>query len=167
MRMLLATVAAATFALALPLAAQTPAATAQSDDFVKKAAGGGIAEVQLGKLAQTRAQDPRVKQFGQHMVDDHTKANEKLKATLSQEGLSVPTEMDPEARQSYDRLSKLSGTAFDKAYMQDMVEDHRKDLAEFQNAAKTERDPGIKKFAQDSLPMLQQHLKMAEQIAGR
>jgi putative membrane protein len=98
------------------------------------------------------------------MVEDHSKANEQLKAALTQKGVTVPT-VDPNAQKTYDKLSKLSGPEFDRAYMREMVADHRKDLKEFQNEAKNAKDPSLKLFAQETVPVIQQHLQMAERLA--
>ena len=102
--------------------------------FVLEAAAGGMAEVSLGKLAAEKATNPDVKQFGQRMADDHSKANEELKAFASQKGVTLPAEVNPAAKAVEARLAKLSGAAFDKAYMQDMVKDHDKDVAAFKHA---------------------------------
>jgi putative membrane protein len=95
--------------------------TAADRQFVKKAAQGGLAEVQLGQLATEKAESPEVKQFGQRMVDDHTKANDKLKQVASDEGVTVPDKLNAKDAATKARLEKLSGKAFDRAYMHDMV----------------------------------------------
>jgi len=164
-RILFIGVALGVIALAPAAGAATSASKTSADQsFLTKAAGGGRGEVELGKLAQSRASNPQVKQFGQRMVEDHTKANDQLKAALRREGIAAPTAMDPEARESYDRLSKLSGAEFDRAYVEDMVKDHRKDVALFQDEAQHGKDPAVKHFAEQTLPTLQQHLQMAEQL---
>jgi putative membrane protein len=135
--------------------------------FAEKAAQGGKAEVELGQLAVQKASDDKVKQFGQKMVDDHTKANQQLQQVADQEHLTLPTTMDAEAQQEQQRLSKLSGPEFDRAYMRYQLKDHQKDVAEFKKEATTGKDSGIKDFAQSTLPTLQEHLKMAEQITPK
>ena len=138
----------------------------QVDDktFMKKAAEGGLAEVQLGQLAQQNGQSQDVKNFGQKMVTDHTKANDQLKQVASQEGVTLPTDVSSKDRAEYDRMSKLNGEAFDKAYARMMVSDHKKDVAEFQREANSGSDPQMKNFASQTLPTLQDHLRMAEQM---
>jgi putative membrane protein len=131
--------------------------------FVTKAAQGGMAEVELGQLATQKAQSAQVKQFGQRMVDDHTKANDQLKQVASQENITLPTGLDAKDQALKDRLEKLSGAQFDKVYMQHMVMDHKKDIAEFQKEANSGKDQQVKQFAQQTLPTLQQHLQMAQQ----
>jgi len=131
--------------------------------FMMKAAQGGMAEVELGKLAQERGSSDAVKQFGQRMVEDHGKANEELMRIAQSKGVTPPTSLDSKAQSMKDKLSKLSGTAFDRAYMSEMVKDHRTDVSEFQKEANSGRDPEAKAFAAKTLPTLQEHLRMAEQ----
>jgi putative membrane protein len=132
--------------------------------FVREAAQGGMAEVELGKLAVQNASSDDVKKFGQRMIDDHTKANDKLKEVASKEGITLPTSLDAKDQATKTRLSKLSRDQFDKAYMKDMVRDHKKDVAAFQNESSTGRDSDVKNFASETLPTLQDHLKEAETI---
>ena len=138
--------------------------------FMMKAAQGGMAEVELGQLAKDKASSDAVKTFGQHMIDDHSKANDELKDLASKKNVTLPADVDAKDRTTKDRLSKLSGEAFDRAYMRDMVADHRKDIAEFEREANNGKDPDVKAWAAKTLPTLQNHLKMAEdterQIAG-
>lgn len=135
--------------------------------FAMEAAQGGMAEVQLGKLATEKASSSDVKQFGQRMVDDHSKANDELKSIASQKGMTLPSDMGAKNQAEYDRLSKLSGAAFDKAYMRHMTTDHKKDVAEFQKESNSGKDSEIKSFAAKTLPTLQEHLKMAQDINGK
>ena len=130
--------------------------------FVEKAAVGGLAEVQMGKLAKEKAGSDQVKQFGTRMVDDHTKANDQLKQVASNKGITLPTDLDSEHKGKVAKLEKLSGAQFDRAYMDDMVSDHKKDVAEFQKQAKSGNDADIKGFASKTLPTLQEHLTLAE-----
>jgi putative membrane protein len=132
--------------------------------FINKAAEGGLAEVQLGQLAKDKAQDQKVKDFGQRMVDDHTKANDQLKSLAKQKGVTLPTDMSAKDKTEQDRLSKLSGAQFDKAYMKYMVQDHTQDVSEFQKEARSAKDSDVKSFASSTLPTLQDHLKMAKSI---
>lgn len=132
--------------------------------FVKKAAEGGLAEVELGQLAVQRAASPEVKQFGQRMVDDHTKANDQLKQVASEEGVTVPDKLDAKDAATKARLEKLSGKQFDRAYMADMVRDHTKDVSEFEMEAHSAKDPSVKNFASQTLPTLKDHLKEAKSV---
>jgi putative membrane protein len=136
---------------------------AQEDmDFAKTAAGDGMAEVKLGTLAQQNAENGQVKQFGQRMVDDHSKANDKLKSIAESKKVDLPQQLPPEAQQAYDELQKKKGHDFDQAYMDDMVKDHKKAIELFQKEATGGKDKDLQKFAQDTLPTLQQHLDMAQ-----
>lgn len=139
-------------------------AMSMDDTFVKKAAQGGMAEVKLGELAQQKGSNDTVKDFGKKMVEDHSKANEELKSTALRDNLSVPGKMDAKDEATYNRLSKLSGAAFDRAYAHDMVQDHQKDVAEFRREANNGKNPDIKNFAAQTLPTLEEHLKLAQQM---
>ena len=130
--------------------------------FMMKAAQGGIAEVQMGNLAKDHAKSQAVKDFGQRMVDDHTKANDELKNLATQKNVTLPTDMDSKDKSTYNRLSKLNGAAFDRAYMRDMVNDHRKDVAEFREEAQAGKDPDVKAWAGKTVSTLDDHLKQAE-----
>ena len=133
--------------------------------FAREAAQGGMAEVELGKLAVQNASSDDVKRFGQRMIDDHTKANDQLKQVAQQEGIQLPTGLSSKDEMTKERLSKLSGAAFDKAYMNDMVNDHVKDVADFQKESTSGKDPAVKSFASQTLPTLQSHLQEAKRIA--
>jgi putative membrane protein len=130
--------------------------------FAQNAAAGGLAEVQLGQLAADKATNDKVKQFGQRMVTDHTKANNELKALAAKKSITLPDSPKPKDKATFEKLSKMSGPAFDKAYMQDMVKDHQKDVAEFQKEASNGSDPDLKAWAATTLPVLQEHLKLAK-----
>jgi putative membrane protein len=136
-------------------------------EFVMKAAQGGMAEVTLGSLAAQKGTDAEVKNFGTRMVNDHGKANDELKALATNKGLSLPTELDADAKKTQDELSKKSGKAFDKAYIDDMVKDHEKDVAEFEKQSTAAQDPDLKAWVTKTLPTLQDHLKMAKEAAGK
>jgi putative membrane protein len=130
--------------------------------FATKAAIGGLAEVQMGQLAQQKGSSDQVKQFGSRMVDDHTKANDELKQIASSKGITLPADLDAKHKSKMDKMQKLSGAQFDKAYMDDMVADHKEDVADFRKEAKSGKDSDIKGFAAKTLPTLEDHLKMAQ-----
>lgn len=140
------------------------AKTSADETFAKKAAEGGMAEVKLGQLAEEKGSNSEVKNFGRRMVQDHSKANNELKNTTSKENIALPNELEKSDQATYDRLSKLSGDAFDRAYARDMVKDHSKDVSEFQREAKNGRNEAIKNFAAQTLPTLQSHLDQAKQM---
>jgi putative membrane protein len=132
--------------------------------FAREAAAGGLAEVKLGQLALDKGNSDVVKAFGQKMADDHTKANSELQAATAKSGITLPTDVKPADQATYDRLSKLDGTAFDRAYARDMVQDHIHDVAAFKQEANYGTDPSIKAFASATLPTLVEHLKMARDM---
>ena len=135
--------------------------------FMQKAAEGGLAEVELGKLATEKASSDEVKKFGQRMVDDHGKANDQLKQLASSKGVELPTNLSAKDKATKERLSKLSGEQFDKAYMNDMVKDHTQDVSEFKKESNSAKDPEVKNFASQTLPTLEDHLKQARSIAPK
>lgn len=135
--------------------------------FMRKAAEGGKAEVELGKLAEEKASSPEVKQFGQRMVTDHSQAADQLKQVAEQKGVTLPDTLSAKDKATKARLEKLSGEQFDRAYMKDMVIDHTQDVREFKNEAKTGKDPELKNFASQTAPTLEEHLKQAKSIAPK
>jgi putative membrane protein len=141
---------------------------AQQDlEFATKAAEGGLMEVQLGELAQEQAKDEQVVEFGHRMVQDHGQANEKLKTIAEQKGISLPQELPPDAQQKYEELKQLSDAEFDKAYMDEMVSDHEKDIAAFEQEAQSGQDPDLRAFAEETLPTLREHLEVAEETQSQ
>ena len=145
-------------------AADNPANMPALKTFAMKAADGGMAEVELGRLAAQKGSNDRVKQFGQKMVDDHTKANNDLKQAAGQAGIELPADTSAKHKQLVQKLSGLSGAAFDKAYMDAMVKDHVEDVAEFEKASKAPGNSPIRTFAASTLPTLKEHLQMAREI---
>ena len=132
--------------------------------FMKDAAIGGEAEIQLGQMAQEKASSPAVKSFGQRMIKDHSDAADKLKNIAQSQHISLPVELDPQHQETAARLSRLSGPQFDQAYMLLMVQEHTKDVNSFKKEAAAAHDDTIKQFATATLPLLQSHLKEAQQI---
>ena len=132
-------------------------------DFATKAAQGGLMEVRLGELAQQQAASDEVKQFGQRMVEDHGQANEQLRQIAEGKGIKLPEEMPKDGQQLHDELQQKSGAQFDQAYMDEMVSDHQKDVEEFQQYAETGQDPDLRSFAEETLPILEQHRRLARQ----
>lgn len=139
--------------------------TSADTDFMKKAAQGGMAEVALGELAVKNGSNPEVKNFGQRMINDHTKANDQLKQLASQKGVQLPADLSAEDKATKEELSRFSGAKFDRQYMEDMVRDHQKDVSDFQHESMSAQDPDLKNFVARTLPTLQEHLKQAESIA--
>jgi putative membrane protein len=141
-------------------AEDTPAAKSSSVSvkdkiFMKKAAKGGMMEVAMGKLAEEKGQSEDVKSFGKRMVADHSKANDELKKIAAQKNVKLPAK-EPTVSWSSD-----------KGYMDAMVKDHEKDLAEFQGEASGGNDPDVKKFAEDTAKVVQEHLDLAKQTQSK
>jgi predicted outer membrane protein len=152
-------------AAALALGAQTGAAQEMTDQqFVSMAATGGLVEVELGRLATQRAGRASVQRFGERMITDHGAMNGELAQIAARKGMNVPTTVGDAHRQDIDRLARLSGHDFDRAYMQHMVTDHVKDIAHFERQAQAGTDPELKALAANALPVLRQHLEMAKNI---
>jgi putative membrane protein len=144
------------------------AALADSPDasFMKSAAEGGMSEVELGQLAQQKASNPAVKDFGAMMVKDHTAANDKLKALAASEQVTLPDSPSLMQKASKTKLNMLSGDSFDKSYVKGMIDDHKNDIKEFQNEISEGKDPQARAFASATLPTLQMHLQKIQSIAA-
>lgn len=144
-----------------------PKQAAGDDKFIMDAAAGGMYEVEAGKLAAQKASNEDAKKFGQRMADDHAKANDELMQLATTKGVTVPKEMDKKHRDMVDKFSKMSGAAFDKAYMSEMVKDHTKDVSDFRKEVKDGKDPDVKGWAGKILPTLEDHLKMARDVSNQ
>lgn len=132
--------------------------------FMVKAASGGMMEVELGQAAQQKAQSQRVKDFGAMMVRDHTQANNELKALAANKNVSLPAALGDDHQKHVNELNEKTGADFDKAYMSMMVDDHKKDISEFEDAANKGNDADIKAFAAKTLPVLRTHLDSAQAV---
>jgi putative membrane protein len=140
--------------------------TSQDHNFIMDAAMGGLMEVELGRIAAEKGMSDAVKQFGQRMVDDHSKANTELMSLASSKGMTLPTELDAKHREQVTKFSAMSGAELDREYTKMMVSDHRKDVSEFEKESTRATDPDLKAFATKTLPTLQEHLRMAEALPG-
>lgn len=142
------------------------ASAVDKDDakFAVAAANGGMAEVELGALAQEKAGNAKVKDFGSMMVKDHSKANDEMKALAKSKGITLPDSIDSKEKKVKSDLSAKSGADFDKAYVSNMIDDHKEDIKEFEDAAKNVKDPELKAFAVKTLPTLKMHLDAIQKI---
>src|SRR5204863_5654553 len=147
-------------------AAASGAALARGDiAFLRNAAQGGSAEVQASKVALDKAVNTQVKGFAQQMVDDHTKANEALKALAASKGVTLPAQPSLAQKGKLELLSSSDGASFDRRYASTWgVGPHRDTVRLFQKAATSAADPDIKAFANKTLPTLQHHLQMANEL---
>lgn len=134
-----------------------------SKAFITKAIQGNMAEVSMGQLAQQNGQSDAVKQYGQMLATDHGAANEKAQAVAQQMNVTVPTEPSRKQKADMAKMQKLNGAAFDKAFAQHAVMDHKKDIAEYTKASKMKGDPAGD-YASQTLPDLQKHLEAAQAL---
>ena len=155
---------AALSSIAFAESSATGEPSAKAKQFMKEAAVGGLTEVALGKLAQENGASPAVKQFGQRMVTDHSKANRELESLAKKQDVTLPQHLDAKHEAVRDRLAKLSGKAFDEAYMNEMTSDHRQDVEDFKTASQSLDDPAVQSFAKRTLPVLEAHLKKADEV---
>ena len=149
-------------------ASSSSSASANADqDFIANAAKGNRAEVTLGKMVESKTKDPSVRQFAQQMVKDHTTALNELTQLAQSKNITLPEGLPDDATALQSKLSSASGKALDKDYMDSMVDDHKKDVSEFQDASQNAKDPDVKQWAAKTLPTLQAHLQKAEQIDAK
>jgi putative membrane protein len=141
--------------------------TQLSDDtkFAVTAANGGMLEVDLGRLAKSKATSPKALEFATMMITDHTKANTELKALAGAKFITLPAILDNKTQKDYDDMSKMKKEDFDKAYTDYMVKDHKEDIELFKKEAKEGKDAELKAFAAKHVPILEHHLQMAQQAA--
>lgn len=151
-------------ALLLPVAAYS-ADAAPDAGFYKKAAEGGLAEVDAGTLAQQKSNNPSIKDFGAMMVKDHSAANDKLKGIASSKNISLPTSPSVGQMATKAKLDVLSGETFDKSYVKAMIKDHQQTIALFKTEAASGQDSDAKAFAAATLPTIRSHLKKITSIA--
>lgn len=141
-------------------------ATDAERTFIKEAAESSLAEIKIGQLAQKKATNKEVKDFGQKLVTDHSQANAKLKKIAAAKNVALPKDVSPAAREHYKMLERLSGAAFDKSFTEHMVKDHEDGISAFEKEASSGEDDQLKNFASSTLPKLREHLKIAEQLQG-
>ena len=131
-------------------------------EFAVYTADAGMLEVELGKLAQTNASSPEVKKFAQMMVDEHSKANDELKAVAQQKNITLPPTLGEKCQKKYNDLAEEKGHDFDKEYMSFMVSDHKDVIDAFEKQADNGNDADLKTWANAKLPTLRHHLEMAQ-----
>jgi putative membrane protein len=152
----------------LSFAVPSSAALSNADrEFVQEAASGGMAEVQAAQLAQQRASSQQVKDFASRMITDHTQANTELQQIAQQQNITLPSQPTGKDAAGAKKLSSLNGRAFEEAYLQDQLSDHQQVVALFRKEATSGQDPALKAFAQKTLPILQQHLQMAQALNSK
>jgi len=158
-------IAFASLGIAVGAVAASPGKLDSSDrKFIEKAAMDGMAEVELGRIAASRAQNDQVRQFGQRMVTDNSKANDELKQLTSSKGIDLPSSVDRKHRKELDEMQKKDASKFDHEYMEQMVKEHKKDVSEFEKQSKKAKDSDVQGFASKTLPTLKEHLALAQQV---
>lgn len=144
----------------------TGALSSRDQKFLMDAAMGGLMEVQLGRWASQTGTSAEVKQFGQRMIDEHSKANTELMELASSKGITLPTQLDEKHQREVSKVSRLRGEEFDRAYSKMMLKDHEKVVSNFEKQSTSGDDADIKAFAGKTLPALQEHLQMARALPG-
>ena len=134
-------------------------------EFMMSAARDGIFHVEAGKLAVQRGSSEGVKKFGQHAIEHHTQINDELTQLASKKGVTLPKKMGKKEQEALDKIAKLSGPDFDKAYLEMEIKDHSKDLSAFQKEAKDGKDPDVKAWAAKTVAAIEEHLKMARDLS--
>jgi putative membrane protein len=150
--------------IALAALAASAALSSGDRNFVQASTSGGLAEVATAQLAQQRSASPQVRKFADRMIADHTQANTDLQQIVEQEDITLPTQPAGKDAAAEAKLRGLNGAAFDRAYLQASVSDHQQAIALFSREASSGQDPALKAFAQQTLPMLQQHLQLAQSL---
>ena len=135
--------------------------------FIKDAASGGMMEMQLGQMAQQKGASKEVKDFGKRMETDYGKANDELESIVSKKRMKMPTKLAEKHKKVVDKFANLSGEQFDKKYAQEMVKDHKKDVAKFTKMSMKIKDPELKGWVDKTLPVLEQHQQHAKDMAQK
>ena len=133
--------------------------------FIKDASSAGLVEVELGRVAHDKGSSQDVKAYGDRMVLDHGKADEELKGIAAQKNVKLPLQVERKHTTMIAMLSRLSGPEFDRKYMLSMVEHHIRNIARFKKAIRKVKDQDLKAWAAATLPLLQQHLQLAQEVA--
>jgi putative membrane protein len=154
------TLAAVGLVITGPRAHAGPAVCTADCNFIQAAAQGGMTEVKLGELAANTAKRDDVKEFGQRMVKDHTSIDGNLKALALEKGVTLPDSLDAKHQEMVDKMSALSGSDFDNAYISCMIKDHKQDAKAFKTESSATKDTDLKSFVDKTIPVVQEHLKM-------
>jgi putative membrane protein len=157
---ILAVVAIAAVVVAQPLRADEPKDNPDTK-FVKEANQISLAEIQLGKLAQQKSVNAAIKKYGEKLAQDHTRMNEELGALARKKNITLSKELDSSERQHVDRMSKMSGSEFERAFTKHMIDGHEKAIEKFEMAKKNGRDPDVRAWAEKRIETLKEHLEAA------
>ncbi len=146
--------------------AVSDATAASPESFMKDAAQNSMAEIEMGKLAEQKSQNPEIKKFGQMLVTDHTAAGNELKALAAKKNITLPADTGSH-KSMIESLGKESGAGFDKAYINAMVSHHEDDLKAFQKQAENSADPDVKAFAAKIVPVLRKHFDAVKALEAK
>ncbi len=135
--------------------------------FINSAEQGNLAEIQDAKMIEQKATDPAIKDFASRMVTDHTQASQELKALAKSTGVTLPAETTAAEANQKDEWQKLSGVKLDDAYLRGQLEDHKQAISVFENEVEHGQNEAVKDYAAKTLPTLQDHIRIAEDIAGK
>lgn len=165
-------------AVALSLGGLVPAASAQmmasrnaavapaDYEFIVKAAYGGWGEIAAAQTALRNSGDPRLQSIANMMIADHTAANQQLAAIAAARGITAPTLPDSARQGTLEIMQRMTGPAFDHAYLMQQIADHRVAITLFETEAAISADPALRAFAQNALPILQRHLQAVSAAAN-
>jgi len=142
-------------------------ASEEDAKWATEVANAGMTEIELSKLAQTKAVNPRLKSFADMMVTDHTAASDKLKQLASSKSITLPDKLSDDSQKKLDDLNKKSGKDFDKAYTNDMLDGHKAAVDKFQKGSTDLQDADLKNFASTTLSTIQMHQDSIKAIAGK
>ena len=136
--------------------------------FMTKAAGAGLYEVEIAKMASQKAESADVKQFAEMLVKDHTAANDELKALAASKSVELPKDVPADKKNKMAMIeNNRSGASFDRAFIQKVgVSDHQEDIKLFEMASRSAKDADVKAWATKTLPTLKEHLAEAQKLAG-
>jgi putative membrane protein len=147
--------------MTVPRANAAPSVCTDDCNFIQSAAQGGMTEVKLGELASTSGQRDDVKEFGHKMVKDHTSIDDNLKALAAKKGVTLSDRLDSKHQEIVDKMSALSGSDFDNAYITCMIKDHKQDAKSFKSESSATKDTDVKSFVDTTIPVVQEHLRIA------
>jgi putative membrane protein len=134
-------------------------------EFMAKLAEANMMEIEMGKVAKTNGSSPKVIEFGEMMVNHHTKMLTDLKSLAATKNINVPADIDEKLKEKLNDLAQKHGKDFDEKYIDEMVSDHKKDIKEFEDKIKDEEcDPDIKNMLKEGLPVLNHHLDAITEI---
>jgi len=151
-----------------PSSSEGATLSAADRSFVTEAAGSGLYEVAVARLATEKASDPAVKDYAAMLLDHHRQANDKLKLVAKDKGITVPAEIPAAKQRKIDALSQASGAAFDRQFIQEVgLHDHKNDIALFEKASKNAKDSEVRSFAENTLPTLRSHLDSAQKLPSK